>query len=63
MKKWIMITIVILFGAVIVGFQHTAKQTSEKSTTMKDVAIYASMINLTGKSRQTFYEPGRRKPP
>jgi hypothetical protein len=30
---------------------------------MKDVAIYASMITLAGKRRQTFYELGRRKPP
>ena len=36
MKILIMITIVILFGAIIVGFQHTTKQTIEKSTIMND---------------------------
>ena len=36
MKILIMITIVILFGAIIAGFQHTTKQTSEKSTIMND---------------------------
>jgi len=48
MKKLIMITIVILFGAIIVGFQHTTKQTSEKSTTMNDENITLKIATLAG---------------
>jgi peptide methionine sulfoxide reductase msrA/msrB len=48
MKKLIMITIVILFGAIIAGFQHTTKQTSEKSTTMKDENSTLKIATVAG---------------
>jgi peptide methionine sulfoxide reductase msrA/msrB len=34
MKNWLMILIILLFGVIIAGFQHTQKPKSEMSTTM-----------------------------
>jgi peptide methionine sulfoxide reductase msrA/msrB len=48
MKKLIIITIVILFGAIIVGFQHTTKQTSGKSTTMNDENSTLKIATVAG---------------
>jgi len=48
MKKLIMITIVILFGAIIVGFQNTTKQTGEKSTTMSDENSTLKIATVAG---------------
>ena len=48
MKKMIMITIVILFGATIVGFQHATKQSSEKSTTMNDENSTLEIATVAG---------------
>ena len=36
MKKIIVITLVILFGAVMAGLQHAQNQKSEKTTAMND---------------------------
>ena len=48
MKKLIMISIVILFGATIVGFQHTTKQSNEKSTTMNDQNSTLKIATVAG---------------
>jgi peptide methionine sulfoxide reductase msrA/msrB len=48
MKKLIIVTIVILFGAIIVGFQNTTKQTSEKSTTMNDENSNLKIATVAG---------------
>ena len=48
MKKLIMISIVILSGAIIVGFQHKTKQTSKKSTTMNDQNSTVKIATVAG---------------
>ena len=48
MKKLLMITIILLFGAIMAGFQYTEKQKSEKSTTMKDETNTLNLATLAG---------------
>jgi peptide methionine sulfoxide reductase msrA/msrB len=48
MKKFLIIIIVILFGAVMAGFQSTAQQKSEKSTTMNDENGNLKIATLAG---------------
>ena len=48
MKKLLIIIIVILFGAVMAGFQPVAQQTSEKSTAMNDENGNLKIATLAG---------------
>ncbi len=48
MKKLLIIIIVILFGAVMAGFQPGAQQKSQKSTTMNDVNPNLKIATLAG---------------
>ena len=48
MKKLLIIVIVLLFGAVMAGFQHTAQQKREKSTTMNDENSHLKIATLAG---------------
>ncbi|MDX2501968.1 MAG: peptide-methionine (R)-S-oxide reductase MsrB [Deltaproteobacteria bacterium] len=48
MKKFLIIIIIVLFGAVMAGFQPTAQQNSEKSTTMNDKNGNLEIATLAG---------------
>ena len=48
MKKLLIIIIIILFGAVLAGFQNSAQQKNQKSNTMNDVNSNLKIATLAG---------------